>query len=138
MPGSWSTGCYVGGIKIILARDADEREQGVPASVGQGSAHALGTGHLCNGTDRPIRGDPFARGVGEHRRQVENAGRLVDGGGLHRRDLMLTERFSHDVEAARQRCIAKGAFSCPRPCSSNRSGERLFRVDELGLGLGQS
>src|SRR5262249_31123193 len=56
---------------------------------------------------------------------------------LHRCDLMLAERLAHDVEAARQRCIAKGAFPFSRPRDSNRGGERLFGGDELGLGLSQ-
>jgi hypothetical protein len=42
-------------IKIILAGDANEREQGIAASVGQRSAHALGMGGLRDRTDRPVR-----------------------------------------------------------------------------------
>ena len=53
-------------IQIVLAGDADQGEQGVTASVGQGRAHALRIGGLGNGTDRPIRRDPLAGGMRQH------------------------------------------------------------------------
>src|SRR5262245_46272186 len=69
-------------IKIILAGDANEGEQGIAASISQRSAHALGIGGLGNRTDRPIRGDPFAGGVGERGGQMNHAGGLIDRGCL--------------------------------------------------------
>ena len=109
----------------------------VAAGIGQGGAHALGTGHLGDGADRPIRGNPFARGMGEHGGQIDDAGGLVDRGGLDRGDLMLTERLAHDVEAARQRGIAEGALPLPCPSGADRGGQRFFRIDQFGLRLGQ-
>jgi hypothetical protein len=70
-------------------------------------------------------------------RQIDEAGCLVDRRGLHGGDLMLTKRLAHDVEATRERRIAKGAFPFARSASSYRGGERFFRVDEFGLGLRQ-
>src|SRR5262245_59986296 len=69
-------------IKVIFTGDANEREQGVPASVRQRGAHALGVGDLGDRTHRPIRSDPLARGVGERGGQMEHAGALIDGGRL--------------------------------------------------------
>src|SRR5262245_18030227 len=137
MAGCWSTGSYVRGIKIIFARDADEREQGVATRVGQGSAHAMRARHVGNETDRPIRGDPFTRGMREHCGQIDEARCLVDGRGLHGCDLMLTEGFADDIETARERRIAKGAFLLARSPTSYGGGERFFRIDEFGLGLRQ-
>src|ERR1700730_15969582 len=69
-------------IKVILAGDANEREQSVAASVGQSRAHALGTDDFSNGTDRPIRSNPFARSVGERGGQIDHARSLIDRGRL--------------------------------------------------------
>ena len=69
--------------------------------------------------------------------QIDHTGRLVDGGGLHGRDLVLTEGLAHDVEAAGERRITKAALPLPWPAGPDRGGQRLFGVDELGLGLGQ-
>jgi hypothetical protein len=51
----------IGRIKVVLAGNADEREQDVAAGIGQRRPHAAGAGHLGNGADRPVRGDPLAR-----------------------------------------------------------------------------
>ena len=127
----------IGRIQIVLAGDADQREQGVTAGVGQGRAHALGIGSFGYGTDRPIRCDPFAGGVRKRGGQIDHSGRMVDGGRLHGRNLMLAERLAHDVEATRERRIAEAALPLPYPAGPDRGRQRLFRVDELGLGLGQ-
>src|SRR6516162_6008398 len=50
---------------------------------------------------------------------------------------MLPQRLAHDVEPARERRIAKAALTVPEPAGADGSGERLFRIDEFGLGLGQ-
>src|SRR5436190_14011655 len=76
--GASGWGTQIGGINVVLTGNSDQREQGVAARVGQGRTHALGIGSLGNGTDRPIRSDPLARGVGEHGRQVDYACLLVD------------------------------------------------------------
>src|SRR5262249_56796536 len=59
----WRTG--IGGIKIILAGNANEGEQSVAARVGQRGAHALGICRFSNSTYRPVGGDPFAGGVSD-------------------------------------------------------------------------
>ena len=38
--------------------------------------------------------------MGQQRRQLDLAARLIDGGGLHRGDLMLAEAFADDLETA--------------------------------------
>jgi len=55
--------------------------------------------------------------------QIDEARYLIDGRGLHSCNLMLTKRFAHDVEATRQRRIAKGAFPFARRSASNRGDE---------------
>ncbi len=91
----------IGCIEVVFAGDADQREQRVAASIGQGCAHAMRARHLGHGTDRPIRGNPFAGGMRQHGGQVHDAGGLIDRGGLHGGDLVLAERLAHDVEATR-------------------------------------
>src|SRR5262245_46716505 len=75
--------------------------------------------------------------MSEHRGQVDDAGRRVDSSRLYRRNLMLTERLAHDVEATRQRCIAEAALRLPCPSGPDRGDEGLLWVDQFGLGLGQ-
>src|SRR6266567_8160453 len=87
-------------IEVILAGDADEREERVAAGVGQGCPHAVRGRHVADRAYRPIRGDPFARGVGEYGSQRDRAGRLVDRRGLQDGDLVLAQGLAHDVEAA--------------------------------------
>ena len=53
--------------------------------------------------------------MGQHRGETDEAGGLVDRGGLDGRDLMLAQGLAHDVEPARQRGIAKGLFRSARP-----------------------
>ncbi len=124
-------------IKIVLTGDADQREQGVAASIGQRRPHALGIGRFGDGTDRPVRRDPLARRMGERGGQMDHAGGLIDGGRLQGGDLVLAERLTHDVEAARERRIAEAALAFPGPAGADGCRERLFRIDEFGLGLGQ-
>jgi hypothetical protein len=54
------------GIEVVLAGDADEREEGIAARVGERRAHAVRGGGFGNRADRPLRGDPFPRCVGEN------------------------------------------------------------------------
>src|SRR3954462_3507667 len=58
-------------IQIVLAGDADQREQGITAGAGRGRADALGIGGFGDGTDRPIRCDPFAGGVSKRGGQID-------------------------------------------------------------------
>src|SRR5262245_33007204 len=134
--GGWSV-TKIRRIKIILAGDANECEQGIATSVGQRSAHALGIGGLGDRTDRPVRGDPLAGGVGERGGQMDHPGGLIDRGRLKGGDLVLTQRLAHDIEPTGERRIAEAALAVSRPAGANGSGERLFRIDEFGLGLGQ-
>src|SRR6476619_6506146 len=50
---------------------------------------------------------------------------------------MLPERLAHDVEAAREGCVAEASLAFPWPAAPDGCRQRLFRVDELGLRLGQ-
>src|SRR5262249_19151094 len=52
-------------------------------------------------------------------------------------DLVLPQRFAHDVESAGERRIAEAALAVSWSAGANGGRERLFRVDEFGLGLGQ-
>ena len=58
--GACRQGCkQIRRVEIILAGNADQGEQGVAASIGQGRAHAMRRCSLGNRADRPIRCDPF-------------------------------------------------------------------------------
>ena len=107
-------GGEVGSVEVVLAGDPDQREQGIAPGVGQRRAHPVRGGCLGDGADRPVRGDPFPRGMRQHGGQVDDARALVDRGGLHGGDLMLAQGLAHDVETARQRGIAERLF-CLRP-----------------------
>src|SRR6516162_1800433 len=50
---------------------------------------------------------------------------------------MLPQRLAHDVEPAGERRIAEAAFAFPWPAGADGGRERLFRIDEFGLGLRQ-
>ena len=127
----------VGGIEVVFPGDAHEREQSVAARIGECRAHALRVCCFGNRANRPIRRDPLAGGVGQHGRELDHAGRLIDGGGLYGGDLVLAERLAHDVEPAGERRVAKAALAVPWPAGPDGTDQRLFRVDEFGLSLGQ-
>jgi hypothetical protein len=124
-------------IEIVLARNPYQREEGVAASVGQGSAHPMRRCHVAHRAHRPFRGDPFARRMGEHGGEGDQTGRLVDGRSLENSDLMLAESLADDLEAARKRGVAETALRGPCPVGPNNRGQRLFRVAQLGLRLGE-
>jgi Methyltransferase domain len=120
-----------GALRIILAGNANERK-GIAAGVGQRGAHALG---WPSGTPASPRQSIPPR-HSEHGGQ-DDAGRLVDCGGLDRRNLVLTEGLAHDVEAARTGYSGRCA---PLPCPSrpNGGGEGLLWIDQFGFGQGGS
>ncbi len=63
---------------------------------------------------------------------------LVDRGGLNRGDLMLAQGLAHDLKPAGERAHS-GRFARPRAGSATDGGDqRLFRVGELGLRLGEA
>jgi hypothetical protein len=43
------------------------------------------SGSVTDGTDRPIRGNPFSGGMRQNRAEPEDASGLIDRGGLYRR-----------------------------------------------------
>src|SRR5262245_2989740 len=49
---------------------------------------------------RPVGGNPFARGMGDHGGQIDYACLPIDRRCLNRCDLVLAERLAHDVKAA--------------------------------------
>src|SRR5262249_23825680 len=89
--------------------------------------HALIDGHFISATFNDL----------PNRVQIDDASRLVDGRGLYRGDLVLTQRLAHDVDAARERRVAEAALPFPWPAAPDGCGQRFFRIDELGLRLGQ-
>src|SRR6266508_4989464 len=50
---------------------------------------------------------------------------------------MLPERLADDIEATGERRIAEAALPLPCPSGPDRRRQRLFGIDEFGLGLGQ-
>src|SRR5580658_2209702 len=109
-------------IKVVLAGDADQREEGLAARVGEGCPHALRVGGFGDGTDRPVRGDPFARRMRQRGGETDEPRGLIYGGGLDRCDLMLTESFAHNVETARERRIAEASLRPSATPGADRCG----------------
>src|SRR5260370_25110968 len=75
--------------------------------------------------------------MGEHSRQSDEASLLVDGGGLHGRDLVLAQSFADEVEPARERCIAKRAIALAGKWRPYGGDQRLLRIGYLDLSLGE-
>ncbi len=75
--------------------------------------------------------------MGQGGGQPNEARIVVDRGRLDGRDLMTAESLTHDVETARQRGVAKRLIVLPRIRGANGGYERLFRIVELRLRLGQ-
>src|ERR1700722_9506769 len=78
------------------------------------------------------------RGVRQYSGEVDDAGAPIDGGRLCGCDFVLAEDLPHDIEPARQWCIAKGLFRPSWSFPADRGNERLLRIDELALRLGES
>src|SRR5262249_17349791 len=98
--GPWNRPGEIRRIEIVFSGNPDQREQRIAPSISQSRTHTVRPFGLGDGADRPVRSDPFSRRMRKHGRQVDYPARLVDRGGLHGRDLMLTKRLAHDVEAA--------------------------------------
>jgi hypothetical protein len=94
-------GYEIGRVEIILAGNANQREQCIAAGIGQRRSHAVWRCRFTDGTDWPIRRDPLSRSVRQHRGEVDNLSRLIDRGGLDGGDFMLAQHFAYDVEPAR-------------------------------------
>ena len=75
--------------------------------------------------------------MGERRGEADETRLFVDRGRLHRRDLVAAERLAHDVEAARQRRVAKRLIMIARMGGANGGDERLLWIGELRLRLGE-
>ena len=75
--------------------------------------------------------------MGKRRSQANETRLLIDCCHLHSGDPVAAERLAHDVEAARKRRIAKGLIIVARVGRANGGGERLFRIGELCLRLGE-
>jgi hypothetical protein len=95
----------VRGIKIILAGNPDQGEEGIAARISQRRVRCgvAVSAMAQTGQSEAIHSpEAWARTVVKF-----TACRLVDGGGLDRGDLVLAQGFAHDTEPARQRRIAK-------------------------------
>ena len=123
-----------GASSIVLARDADEGEQGIAARIGEGGPKAMRGGGLADRAHRPVRGDPFARGMGEHGRQADQAAR-VDLGRLNGRDLVPSKALADDVEAARRAAHSESVRSGSAEWGGEGGGQRLLGIDESACAL---
>ena len=75
--------------------------------------------------------------MGERGGEADQSGLLVDRRRLDGRDLVAAERLAHDVEAARERRIAKGLILIARVRGANGGDQRLLRIGQFGLRLGE-
>ena len=94
-------------------------------------------GGVGNRADRPVRRDPFSRRVRKNGGQIDQPRCLIDGSRLHRGDLMLAQGLADDIEATRQRRIAKAVVGTSRLIGTNGRDQRLLGIDELGLRFGE-
>src|SRR6516165_7245027 len=92
---------------------------------------------VADRADRPIRGNPFSRGMRKNRTESDDTDRFINRSGLYGRDLVLAQGLAHDIKTARQRRVAKALLSAARLVRSNGGYQRFFRIDELGLGFGK-
>src|SRR5260370_8277157 len=95
-------------------------------------------GSLADRTDRPVGRYPFTRGVGEHGGQPNEACLLVDRGGLHGRDLVLAQSLADEVEPTGERGIAERAVTLSGEWGPYGGDQRLLRIGEFNLSLGES
>ena len=72
----------------------------------------------------------------EHGGEVDKPGRGVERRGLHRRDLVTAQAFANDIEPTGKRRITERALAVAKR-RADRPDQRLFRVGEFDLGLGQ-
>jgi hypothetical protein len=75
--------------------------------------------------------------VGERCGEADQSGLVVDRSGLDGRDLVAAQRLAYDVEAARQRRIAIGLILIARVRGADGGDERLFRIGQFRLRLGE-
>ena len=71
-------GTKVRRIEIVFAGNANQREKGIAARIGQRSAYSLCRGDIADLAYRPFRGNPFAGRMGQDGRQAKKAGFLID------------------------------------------------------------
>src|SRR5262249_13889053 len=76
-------------VQIVFAGNADQREEGITTGIGQGRTHPMWRRGLADRTDRPVRGNPFSRGMRQNRAKANDARGLINRGSLHGRDFML-------------------------------------------------
>jgi hypothetical protein len=115
----------VGRIEVILAGNADQREQRVATGIGERRSHPMRHGYLADRADRPIGRYPLAGSMGQQCRQSDLTRVLIDGGGLDRSDLVLAKTLADDIQPARQGCVAE----CPVPLAGN--GERIEAIRDF-------
>ena len=69
--------------------------------------------------------------------ELDLPGGLVDRRGLDGRDLLLAQALAHNIKPAGERGIAEGPVALSGERRADGGTERLFRVGQLALGLGQ-
>ena len=124
-------------IEIVLAGNPDQGEQAIAPGIGQRSAHPMWRGGLRDRTDRPVRRQPFAGGMGQGRGQSDQACGLINRGGLDGRDLIPAQALSDQIEPIGERGIAEAAVAFAREWRADGGGQRLLGIGDLELGLGE-
>jgi hypothetical protein len=117
-------------VEIILSGDTNNREQRVASGISERRSHPAQHRRFTDGAHGPLRRQPLARRMGKRRdefRLFVNRGRL-DGCGF-----VTAERLPHDIEAARERRIAKGLIMIARVRRTNGRSQRLLRIGEFRL-----
>ena len=56
---------------------------------------------------------------------------------LHSGDFMFAQGFAHNLQAARQRCVAENLLAAAFTVCPDGGDHRLFWIDELNLRLGE-
>jgi hypothetical protein len=84
-------------VEVVFAGNPDQGEQSIAPGIGEGGSHPVRAGGLGDRADRPVRGNPLARRMRQGDGQPDQTGRVIDRGGLHRRNLMPTQGLADPI-----------------------------------------
>ena len=75
--------------------------------------------------------------MGKRRGEIDDPGAGLDARRLNGGNLEFAQGFSYDFKPAGERRITEAAFRFAPSIQAYGGGKRFFRVDQLGLRLGQ-
>src|SRR5262249_8444885 len=88
-------------VEIILAGYTRQCEKGVTPRVSECSTHSFGARYVIDSANRPGRAHPFTTRMAQSRHELNDAGRLINGGCLKDGDFMLAQGLAQNLQSAR-------------------------------------